>query len=110
MTLFHLFQKLDRVMRNRPDAQRWRVTMNETTLEVFRRPILTSEMTLGAIGIGNAPMPVPRCICLVKLDTSSTNVDIYDESENHIATTTTHDALTFIIHYIQVTSASFNDA
>lgn len=67
MTIHHLFQKIDRVMRNRPDALRWRVTMSETRVEVFRRPVLTSAVTLGALGLTNAPMPIPRCIVQLHL-------------------------------------------
>jgi hypothetical protein len=72
MTIHHLFQKIDRVMRNRPDALRWRVTMSETQVEVFRRPVLTSAVTLGALGLTDAPMPIPRCIVQLHLVDSST--------------------------------------
>ncbi|RLT29262.1 MAG: hypothetical protein DWI54_07850 [Chloroflexi bacterium] len=71
MTIHHLFQKIDRVMRNRPDALRWRVTMSETQVEVFRRPVLTSAVTLGALGLTDAPMPIPRCIVQLQLVDSS---------------------------------------
>jgi len=71
MTIHHLFQKIDRVMRNRPDALRWRVTMSETQVEVFRRPVLTSAVTLGALGLTDAPMPIPRCIVQLHLVDSS---------------------------------------
>ena len=67
MTIHHLFQKIDLVMRNRPDALRWRVTMNESQVEIFRRPVLTSAVTLGALGLTDAPMPVPRCVVQLHL-------------------------------------------
>lgn len=97
-------------MRNRPDAQRWRVTMSDSSIEVFRRPVLTSEITLGAIGIGNAPMPVPQCICMVKLDATSTNVDIFDATDRHLAHASMHDAYAIVMNHIQVETASFNDS
>lgn len=94
MTIFHLFQKLDRTMRNRPDANRWRVTMSDTQVEVFRRPVLTSEITLGAIGIGNAPMPVPFCVCkAVIVDESTASVAVYDSHDRLVVSTSTHAAL-----------------
>lgn len=101
MTIFHLFQKLDRTMRNRPDAQRWRVTMSDVRVEVFRRPILTSEVTLGALGIGNAPMPVPVCVCyaVVAADVAD-SVDIFDEDAHHLMTTSTHAAHHHMLHHI----------
>ncbi len=93
MTLFHLFQKLDRTMRNRPDAHRWRVTMSDTRVEIFRRPVLTSAVTLGALGIGNAPMPVPVCVCYaVEQPTTPNQVDIYDHQQHLTFSTTTHAA------------------
>jgi len=67
ISLFHIFQKLDRAMRNRPDAQRWRVTMSEHDIEVWRRPLLTSAITLAAIGIGDAPVPTPELLCRITL-------------------------------------------
>jgi hypothetical protein len=59
-TLHQLYMHVDGICRKHPDAQRWRVTLRGDVIEVFLRPILTSEVTLGALGIGNAPMPVPR--------------------------------------------------
>jgi hypothetical protein len=67
MAIHHLFQKIDRAMRNRPDALRWRVTMDETQIEVFRRPVLTSAVTLGALGLTDAPIPIPRCIVQLQM-------------------------------------------
>lgn len=64
--LFDIFQRLDRTLRNRADAVRWRVTMTDTEVQIFRRPILTSEITLAAIGIGTAPPPVPELLCRVQ--------------------------------------------
>lgn len=59
-TLHSLYMHVDAICRKHPDAQRWRVSMREDVVEVLRRPILTSDVTLGALGIGNAPMPVPQ--------------------------------------------------
>jgi hypothetical protein len=102
MTIFHLFQKLDRTMRNRPDAHRWRVTMNDSQVEIFRRPILTSEVTLGALGIGNAPMPVPICICTAVVTATATeSVDVYDLDGNIIITTSTHAAMHYMVQHIE---------
>ena len=102
MTIFHLFQKLDRTMRNRPDANRWRVTMNETQVEVFRRPLLTSEITLGALGIGNAPMPVPLCICKAVLtDEATATVAVYDEHDTLLVQTSTHAAQHYMTRHIE---------
>lgn len=101
MTIFHLFQKLDRTMRNRPDANRWRVTMSDTQVEVFRRPVLTSEVTLGALGIGNAPMPVPVCVCkAVITDETTASVAVYDGDNKLIVTTSTHAAQHYMTRQI----------
>lgn len=76
MAIHHLFQKIDRALRNRPDALRWRVTMDETQIEVFRRPVLTSAVTLGALGLTDAPIPIPRCIVQLQMaDNGSVAVD-----------------------------------
>lgn len=72
MSLHHVFQRVDSVMRNRPDALRWRVTMTEDAVEVFRRPVLTSAVTLGALGLSTAPMPVPQCVIRITLLDSQT--------------------------------------
>lgn len=102
MTIFHLFQKLDRTMRNRPDANRWRVTMSDTQVEIFRRPVLTSEITLGALGIGNAPMPVPVCVCTAILtDADSQTVTIFGHDGDVIATTNTHSATQHALQYVE---------
>lgn len=89
-------------MRNRPDANRWRVTMNDTCVEVFRRPVLTSEVTLGALGIGNAPLPVPICVCSAHItDTDASHtVIIYNQTHELVTRTTTHNA---IIHMLRLT-------
>lgn len=71
VSLFHIFQKLDRAMRNRPDAQRWRVTMSEHDIEVWRRPLLNSAVTLAAIGIGDTPVPTPELVCRITLPTET---------------------------------------
>ena len=96
-------------MRNRPDAHRWRVTMNDTCVEVFRRPVLTSEVTLGALGIGNAPMPVPVCVCSAHItDTDDVNtVTIYNQTHQPITRATTHDALTHMLRVTQDFDDSF---
>jgi hypothetical protein len=102
MTIFHLFQKLDRTMRNRPDTNRWRVTMNESQVEIFRRPVLTSEVTLGALGIGNAPMPVPVCVCTaVSINESTTTVDVYDSNGTLIISTSTHSAVHYMMRHVE---------
>ncbi|NBU62945.1 MAG: hypothetical protein EBS29_00305 [Chloroflexia bacterium] len=78
ITLNHLFLQVDRVFRNRGDAPRWRVTQHQAHIEVYRRPLLTSAVTLGAIGIGDAAMPVPQLICTIALsNTTPEHVDIY---------------------------------
>jgi hypothetical protein len=71
VSLFHVFQKLDRAMRNRPDAQRWRVTMSEHNIEIWRRPVLTSAVTLAAIGIGSDAVPTPELLCCITLSESA---------------------------------------
>ena len=81
MTLHHVFQRVDRVLRNRPDALRWRVTMTSEAVEVFRRPILTSDVTLGALGLTNAPMPIPVCIVKITLIESGTCM-IHDQQRS----------------------------
>lgn len=67
MQSIHVFQRIERVLRMRPDAQRWRVTLRDDVVEVFRRPILTSAVTLGALGLTDAPMPVPICVLTVQV-------------------------------------------
>jgi hypothetical protein len=102
MTIFHLFQKLDRTMRNRPDAHRWRVTMNESEVEIFRRPVLTSEVTLGALGIGNAPMPVPVCVCkAVAVADNPDQVEVFDAQLNRIGHTGTHAAVPEMLRLVE---------
>ncbi|MFN5058812.1 MAG: hypothetical protein ACK5GU_02690 [Chloroflexota bacterium] len=103
MTIFHLFQKLDRTMRNRPDAHRWRVTMTEFEVEIFRRPVLTSEVTLGALGIGNAPMPVPICVCkAVTIADKPDHVEVFDAQLNPIAYTGIHAAVPVILQLVEM--------
>lgn len=85
ITINHLFMQIDRLFRNRSDAPRWRVTQYQDQIEVFHRPVLTNEITLGALGIGNASMPVPRLICTIALSTNQAGeVDIFsfDEKNN----------------------------
>jgi hypothetical protein len=78
--------QVDRVFRNRSDAPRWRVTQHNDQIEVYRRPVLTSEVTLGALGIGNAAMPVPQLVCTIVLSTTQPgDVDIFVIDENHNA-------------------------
>jgi hypothetical protein len=86
MTLHHVFQRVDRVLRNRPDALRWRVTMTAEAVEVFRRPILTSDITLGALGLTDAPMPVPVCIARITLiDAGTTMIESHHTYEQERA-------------------------
>lgn len=107
MTMFHLFQKLDRTMRNRPDAHRWRVTMNDTEVEIFRRPVLTSEVTLGALGIGNAPMPVPTCVCkAIAVTDMPDHVEIFDTQHNLVATTGIHAAMLVMLQIAELHTAN----
>lgn len=102
MTIFHLFQKLDRSLRNRTDAQRWRVTMSDTRVEIFRRPILTSAVTLGALGIGNAPMPVPHCVCFAELAENQSNLfTVYDQQQHLISQCTAHAAYPLMVQLIE---------
>lgn len=68
MQIIHVFQRIERTLRMRPDAQRWRVSLRADVVEVFRRPVLTSDITLGALGLTDAPMPVPVCVVTVTLD------------------------------------------
>ena len=83
MTMHHILQKVDRVLRNRSDALRWRVTMISDTVEVFRRPILTSAITLGALGLTDAPMPVPVCVVLITLlDHQTVNIVSHQTGES----------------------------
>lgn len=67
MQSIHIFQRIERVLRMRPDSHRWRVTLREDVVEVFRRPILTSAVTLGALGLTDAPMPVPICVLTIQV-------------------------------------------
>jgi hypothetical protein len=70
--------QVDRVFRSRSDAPRWRVTQNQAQIEVYRRPVLTNDVTLGALGIGDAAMPVPLLVCTVALSTIEPGaVDIF---------------------------------
>ena len=102
MTMFHLFQNLDRTMLNRHDAHRWRVTLNDTEVEIFRRPVLTSEVTLGALGLSNAPMPVPICVCkAIALTDMVDHVEIVDVDHNTIAVTGTHAAVPVMLRLVE---------
>ncbi len=85
ITISSLFMQVDRVFRSRSDAPRWRVTQHQEQIEVYRRPILTSEVTLGALGIGDAAMPVPLLVCTVALSTTQPGdvaIFIFDEKNN----------------------------
>jgi len=85
ITISSLFMQVDRVFRSRSDAPRWRVTQTHAQIEVYRRPILTNEVTLGALGIGDAAMPVPLLVCTVALSTTepgAVDIFIFDE-KNH---------------------------
>ena len=84
ITISSLFMQVDRVFRSRSDAPRWRVTQQQAHIEVFRRPILTSEVTLGALGIGDAAMPVPLLVCTIALSTTQPgDVDIFVYNAQH---------------------------
>lgn len=85
ITISSLFMQVDRVFRSRSDAPRWRVTQQQEQIEVFRRPVLTNEVTLGALGIGDAAMPVPLLVCSIALSTLEPGaVDIFIFTEqNH---------------------------
>jgi hypothetical protein len=86
ITISSLFMQVDRVFRSRSDAPRWRVTQQQEHIEVFRRPILTSEVTLGALGIGDAAMPVPLLVCTIALSTTQPgDVDIFVFNEKNTA-------------------------
>jgi hypothetical protein len=74
--------QVDRVFRSRSDAPRWRVTQHQAQIEVYRRPVLTNDVTLGALGIGDAAMPVPLLVCTVALSTiepGTVDIFIFDE-------------------------------
>lgn len=95
-TLHQLFLQIDAACRNHHEPHRWRVTMRDDTIEVFRRPLLTSDVTLGALGIGTAPMPVPLLFYViypVPAEPSQTPTQwcIIDQSNPHH---TTHTAAT----------------
>jgi hypothetical protein len=84
ITLSHLFMQVDRMFRSRSDASRWRVTDTNDQIEVYRRPILTNEVTLGALGIGAAAMPVPQLVCTIALSTTQPgDVDIFVINEKN---------------------------
>ena len=105
ITISHIFMQVDRVFRNRSDAPRWRVTQHNEQIEVYRRPLLTSEVTLGALGIGDAQMPVPQLICTVALsNTQPGYVDIFVIDEHHNpqlhATVMPHQLLAHIVPII----------
>ncbi len=86
ITISSLFMQVDRAFRSRSDAPRWRVTQQQDHIQVFRRPILTSEVTLGALGIGDAAMPVPLLVCTIALSTTlSGDVDIFVFDEKNTA-------------------------
>lgn len=91
ITINHVFMQIDRVFRGRSDAPRWRVTQHQEQIEVYRRPILTSDVTLSALGIGDAAMPVPQLICTVALSTTQSGaVDIFifdDKNTAHLHAT-----------------------
>ena len=99
-TIHQLYMQIDALCRKRADAQRWRVTINDDVIEVFRRPILTSEVTLGALGIGNAPMPVPMlCFTLAAVVTTPPQWRV----DNHTTPThasSTHDSVQAAIRTI----------
>ena len=85
ITISSLFMQVDRVFRSRSDAPRWRVTQHQEQIEVYRRPVLTNEVTLGALGIGDAAMPVPLLVCTVALSTTQPGdvaIFIFDETNN----------------------------
>ena len=99
MTLHHIFQKVDRILRNRPDALRWRVTMSSDAVEVFRRPILTSAITLGALGLTDAPMPVPVCVVQITLlDNQTVNIVSRTTAEHEHAPT--HTAVERVVAFV----------
>jgi len=85
ITISSLFMQVDRVFRSRSDAPRWRVTQQQAHIEVFLRPILTSEVTLGALGIADAAMPVPLLVCTITLSTTQPgDVDIFVYDAQHM--------------------------
>ncbi len=105
ITISSLFMQVDRVFRSRSDAPRWRVTQHQAQIEVFRRPVLTNEVTLGALGIGDAAMPVPLLVCTVALSTTEPGaVDIFIFAEkNHAqlhATVAPHQLMAHILPII----------
>lgn len=78
ITIGQIFMRVDRVFRSRSDAARWRVTQLHTYIEVYRRPLLTNDVTLGALGIGTAAMPVPQLVCTIALSATQPGyVDVF---------------------------------
>jgi hypothetical protein len=57
--------------------------MTADAVEVFRRPVLTSAVTLGAFGLSDAPMPVPICVIRMTLYDGQT-ISIHLMDANHI--------------------------
>jgi len=105
ITISSLFMQVDRVFRSRSDAPRWRVTQHQAHIEVYRRPVLTNEVTLGALGIGDAAMPVPLLVCTVALSTiepGAVDIFVFDE-KNHAqlhATVAPHKLMAHILPII----------
>jgi len=46
----------------------------------------------------------------VKLDATSTNVDIFDATDRHLAHASMHDAFAIVMNHIHGETASFNDS
>lgn len=100
MQAIHVFQKIERALRMQPEAHRWRVTLRDETVEVFRRPVLTSAVTLGALGLTGAPMPVPILVATVHIPTPGTAV-ITDLARQHEIPVPVHEALARVLGITQ---------
>lgn len=107
-TLFAIFQHLDRSVRMRPDAQRWRVTINKEVIELWRRPVLTSDVTLAALGIGDAPMPVPQLCCVIMADDATQTWSIQDLTHDPVQQVTATQLPILRQHIIDIVNSMYH--
>lgn len=110
MTVHTMFQQLDRIVRMRPDAQRWRVTITDDRVEIWRRPILTSAITLAAIGVGEAPMPIPQLCYAVQADVLGAIWHIHDHTQTPVQSITASSVIHVRQHLSALLSAFSDDS
>lgn len=111
MTVHTIFQQLDRIVRMRPDAQRWRVTITDDRVEIWRRPILTSAITLAAIGVGDAPMPIPQlCYAVHGGDEQGATWHIRDHTQTPVQSFTASSVVHVRQHVSALLSAFSDDS